>query len=116
MCKLYILLAFGLGLFSGWFANFLLAGRYIEKAIDEYYSKEKKEEIRQSVEKEHKNFKISTALWVIAIFAVFMLLVYMATNPTAPSQVSQEGAKAIENADNSKIFDNLVDAMKGFLR
>jgi|GEM_PF-3245764 uncharacterized membrane protein YvbJ len=116
MCELYILLAFGLGLFSGWFANFLLSGKYIEKALDQHYSQEKKEEIRQSVEKEHKRFKLSTALWVLAIFAVFMFLAYMATRPSTPSQASQEGARAIENADNNRVFNNLIDSMKKFSR
>lgn len=116
MCELYILLAFGLGLFSGWFANFLLSGKYIDKALEEHYSKEKTEEIINSVHAEHKKFKISTALWVIAIFAVFMLLAYMLSKPPSPSAVSLEGAKAIENADNNRVFNSLLDSMKKFSR
>jgi ABC-type Fe3+-siderophore transport system permease subunit len=112
MCELYILLAFGLGLFSGWFANFLLSGKYIEKALDEHYSKEKKEEIRQSVRTEHRKFKLSTAIWVIALFAVFMALVYkMMQNPPR-----NEAAEAIEKADNAQVFDSLVGSMRDFLR
>jgi len=116
MCELYILLAFGLGLFSGWFANFLLSGKYIEKALDEHYSKEKKEEIKNSVHEEHRKFKISTAIWVIAIFAIFMFLAYMLSQPTSPGAASIEGAKAIENADNNRVFNTLVDSMKKFSR
>jgi Mn2+/Fe2+ NRAMP family transporter len=112
MCELYILLAFGLGLFSGWFANFLLSGKYIEKALDEHYSKEKKEEIRQSVHAEHRKFKLSTAIWVILLFAAFMALVYkMMQNPPR-----NEAAKAIEKADNTQVFDSLVGSMRDFLR
>jgi len=116
MCELYVLLAFGLGLFSGWFANFLLAGKYIETAIAKHAPEEKKEEIRQSIAQEHKIFKLSTVLWVIGIFAIFVFLIYLTTLPSSPGQASQDGARAIENADNAKVFNNLVDSMKKFSR
>jgi hypothetical protein len=113
MCELYVLLAFGLGLFSGWFANFLLAGKYIEKAIDEHYSKEKKEEIRGALSSENKKFKLSTAVWVLVLFAAFVFLAYMVS--TTPPQKNQ-ATEAIDKANNAAVFDSLVDSMKNFSR
>lgn len=113
MCELYIMLAFGLGLFSGWFANFLLTGKYIEKAIDEYYSKEKKEEIRGALHSENKKFRLSTAIWVSLLFVVFIFLVYM-LNSTALQKNS--ATQAIDKADNAAIFDSLIESMKQFSR
>mgnify|MGYP003603285359 CR=1 FL=1 len=48
MCEIYILIAFALGLFSGWLANFLLSGKYIDKALDSYYSEEQKQEMKEN--------------------------------------------------------------------
>jgi hypothetical protein len=112
MCELYVLLAFGLGLLSGWFANFILLGRYASKSADE----ETKEEAATGADKEHKKFNFSTLFWVLAIISVVMFLIYMTTRPSTPSQASQEGTRAIENADSVKVFDNLVDSMKKFSR
>lgn len=113
MCELYILLAFGLGLFSGWLINFLLTGKYIEKVVDSYYSKDKKEELKAVVHKEHRNFRLSTLFWVVFLFASFMFLVYiLSTTPTTKNQA----ANALEKADNQEVFKTLVDAMKYFSR
>lgn len=112
MCELYVLLAFGLGLLSGWFANFILLGGYKGKATDE----ERKEEAPTETDKERKKFNFSTLLWMLGIIVVVVFLIYMTTRPSAPSQASQEGTRAIENADNAKVFDNLVDSMKKFSR
>ncbi len=111
MCELYILLAFGLGLFSGWLINFLLAGQYIEKAVDSYYSQDKKDEIKAAVSKEHKRFKISTLFWLVFLFASFIFLIYiMKTTPVPRNQA----AEALDKADNKEVFKTLVDTMKNF--
>jgi hypothetical protein len=78
--------------------------------------KKKKEEIRNSVHEEHRKFKLSTAIWVIIIFMIFMLLAYMLSQPVTPGEISLEGAKAIENADNNRVFNSLLDSMKKFSR
>ncbi len=116
MCEVYILLAFALGLFSGWLANFLLSGKYIEKALDSYYSEDEKKQIKETVHAEHRKFKISTALWITVLFLVFIVIIYMLSVSGAPGQISSDGAKAIENADNSRVFNTLIDSMKGFSR
>jgi hypothetical protein len=115
MCEIYILSAFALGLFSGWLANFLLSGKYVEKALDSYYSEEQKQEIKESVHAEHRKFKLSTALWIIGLFAFFMSLIYFLSNVrTAPNKAAIEGAQAIEKADNNAVFNTLINSMKGF--
>lgn len=117
MCEIYILIAFALGLFSGWLANFLLSGKYIDKALDSYYSEEQKREIKESVHAEHRKFKLSTALWVMGIFALFMTTIYFLSNVrTAPSKAAIEGAQAIDKADNNAVFNTLIDSMKNFSR
>lgn len=113
MCELYILLAFGLGLFSGWMINFLLAGKYVEKAVNSYYSKEQKEEIKEAVQKENRNFKISTLFWVVFLFAVFVFLIYLSKN-SVPQR--HEASGALEKADNEQVFGTIVDTMKDFSR
>lgn len=114
MCEIYILAAFAIGLFSGWLANFLLSGKYIEKALDSYYSEEQKQQIKQSVHAEHKKFKFSTALWIIGLFAFFMALIYFLSQTRPENVASIEGAQAIQKADNNAVFNTLINSMRNF--
>ncbi|MDD3467779.1 MAG: hypothetical protein PHE67_11585 [Campylobacterales bacterium] len=117
MCEIYILIAFALGLFSGWLANFLLSGKYIDKALDSYYSEEQKQEMKASVHAEHRRFKLSTALWIMGLFAFFMAIIYFLSNVRAPvNKAAIEGAQAIEKADNNAVFNTLIDSMRNFSR
>lgn len=110
MYTIYILAAFVLGLFCGWLINFILSGKYVEKAIAEYYSEEARQELKKSVNAQNRRFKISTLIWIVIVLAVFLLLAFYASGTTDVT------AQKLDKANNAEVFDGIVNGMKQFLR
>lgn len=124
MCELYILLAFGLGLLSGWLVSFLMSGRYIQRLSEE---RQESETVHSGeLHGEHpapaKTFKLSSAFWIVFLLSAVLALIFMiwsmprSYHNEIKSESKREVTKSIDKADNKEIFEGLVDGMKEFSR
>lgn len=128
MCELYILLAFGLGLLSGWLVSFLMSGRYIQRLSEERQESETAHSGEHHGEHhgEHaapaKTFKLSSTFWIVFLLSAVLVLIFMiwsmprSNHNEIKSESKREVTKSIDKADNKEIFEGLVDGMKEFSR
>lgn len=123
MCKLYILLTFGLGLLSGWLVTFLLSEGYKQKPP----KSGEESGLATAVESYHKHphlvktFRFSVKFWILFfMLATFSLFIIWSAAKSDHNEIKNElkgeMTKSIDKADNKEIFEGLVEGMKEFLR
>lgn len=124
MCELYILLAFGLGLLSGWLVSFLMSGRYIQRLSEERQEPEAmhSDEVHGEHAAPAKTFRFSSAFWIVFLLLAVLALIFMiwsmprSYQSEIKNEPKREVTKSIDKADNKEIFEGLVDGMREFSR